>query len=84
MKKYKFKECDEVTSYAAHLYIRMPKRLFNDKMLHKFEDTNLYIHNGYDELLRLIYGDYMKIPDESHRQIHMDVNSLKFFNTTPS
>ena len=49
-----------------------------------FEGKSFYVPHNVDAYLRRIYGDYMKIPDESHRQIHMDVNSLKFFNTTPS
>ena len=70
MKKYKYKECDEVTSYSDQKILKMPKSLFNEKQLHQFEDTKLYIHNGYDVLLRMMYGDYMQLPPEKERIPH--------------
>lgn len=36
-----------------------------------FEDQNFNIPNNPDQYLKLIYGDYMKIPEEADRQIHM-------------
>lgn len=74
MKQYRYKDCEEVTSYAAHLYRIMPKILFSEKKLHQFEDTHFYIHNGYDELLRMIYGDYMELPPEGERSPHHIAN----------
>lgn len=35
-----------------------------------FEDTVVPIPNGYDELLRLKYGDYMSLPPENERVGH--------------
>lgn len=31
-------------------------------MLHRFEDTEFFIPSGYDDILRGLYGDYMKLP----------------------
>lgn len=74
MKKYKYSECKEVIVYAAHYYRIMPKTMFAQKVLHPFEDAMFYIHNGYDELLRMIYGDYMQLPPEKDRIPHHIAN----------
>lgn len=44
----------------------------------KFEGRNFCAPHNVDAYLRNIYGDYMIIPDEKHRQIHMDLDNLHF------
>lgn len=44
-----------------------------------FENRKFFAPHNTDAYLTKIYGDYMTIPDESHRQIHMDTDSLRFF-----
>lgn len=34
----------------------------DEKILMPFEDSNFYCPKGYDEVLRQLYGDYMKLP----------------------
>lgn len=36
-----------------------------------FEDTEIYVFNDVDAYLKMLYGDYHKIPDESHREKHL-------------
>lgn len=62
--KYKNSEwCATVvnTSYPASKHL-WPKRCFEGCIIHKFEDIDIRIPSGYDELLRIIYGDYNKFP----------------------
>ena len=44
-----------------------------------FEGKSFFVPHDTDAYLRKIYGDYMAIPDEAHRQVHMDTDSLRFF-----
>lgn len=46
------------------------KNLFDELVLHKFGKYQFYIPKKYDEILTLIYGDYMKIPPEEERIGH--------------
>jgi lipopolysaccharide cholinephosphotransferase len=49
----------------------------------EFENHKFYVPYNTHIYLERIYGDYMKLPEESKRQIHMDVESMKF-NIYPS
>lgn len=50
--------------------LKMDKKWFEDRMLHKFEDKELYIPGDYHALLQACYGDYMKLPPEEERVTH--------------
>ena len=41
-----------------------------EKILHDFEGRQYWIPKGYDEILTMIYGDYMKLPPEDQRKPH--------------
>lgn len=43
---------------------------FDNLTLHKFEDTEFYIFENYDSILKTEYGDYMQLPPESERVGH--------------
>ena len=43
------------------------REIFENLVLHKFEDTELYIHADYDEVLKGMYGNYMQLPPEDKR-----------------
>lgn len=45
---------------------------FSDTVLMKFEDTEVMVMNGYDEVLRECYGDYMKLPPVEEQVGHSD------------
>lgn len=46
------------------------KDLFDEVIYHKFEDIELPIPAHYDEVLRVEFGDYMKIPENKNGSIH--------------
>ena len=51
-----------------------PKRLFEKTEKHRFENIFVTIPAGYDELLTIQYGDYMKYPPVEQRGItHSDL-----------
>lgn len=39
-----------------------PKRLFSDSITHNFETVEVKIPIGYEEILKITYGDYMQLP----------------------
>lgn len=43
---------------------------FKDFELHPFENEFFYIASGYDNILRSIFGDYMRLPPEEKRHSH--------------
>lgn len=60
------------TSYVAQLSCPgiMARYDINDVAschLTDFEDTRFYIADGYDRMLRTVYGDYMQLPPENER-----------------
>ena len=44
-----------------------PKHVLDDYILVPFEDSEFYVMKGYDESLRLKYGDYMQLPPIKER-----------------
>lgn len=75
------------TFYGASKRFRKsvyPRRLFEKKTLMKFEDRKYPVPAGYDKLLRIMYGEYDQIPDESVRnsKVHaIMVDKNKSFDT---
>lgn len=47
------------------------RKKFCETVLHKFEDYNFRICVDYDNYLKHMYGDYMKIPKEEDREKHI-------------
>lgn len=72
-KKYKYNDCDQVGCTCwidiADLKMRYKRSLLKP-VLHKFEEYEFYIPEGYDEILRGNYGDYMQFPPEEDRVPH--------------
>lgn len=50
---------------------------FNDLKLTQFENKTFYMSKDYDNMLRAIYGDYMKLPPKSERVTRHDLAELK-------
>ncbi len=71
---------DDATYYSnLALFIydireRHHKRVINEVVLHKFEDSEFYIMAGYDEALREKYGDYMQLPPKEKQTPGHDFN----------
>lgn len=53
--RYGMKEYQELEDFSASVLV-------------PFEDSNFYICNGYDRLMRTKYGDYMQLPPEEKRK----------------
>lgn len=52
------------SGYDKNVY---PKRYFQERTQARFEGADYPISAGYDELLRTMYGDYMRIPPPEQR-----------------
>lgn len=48
-----------------------PTTAFGSYHLTPFEDTSFFVIDGYDEVLKVIFGDYMQIPPEEKRVSHL-------------
>ncbi len=47
------------------------KSVVGKPTLYPFEDFNFYGYSDYDNYLRILYNDYMKMPPENDRHIHI-------------
>lgn len=56
----------------------MPKRWFTDRIEYEFEGKYFFGTRDYDSILKYIYGDYMKLPDENDRGQHSPFSEIKF------
>ncbi len=56
---------------------RYPKEKYYNLIRLPFEGLKLPAMKTYDEYLKLLYGDYMKLPDEAHRQPHHSFDLFK-------
>lgn len=46
------------------------KNFFDDRIKVRFDDTEFYAPKEYDYILRMTYGDYMKLPPKSEQVAH--------------
>ena len=70
MSKYRIAECDAITEICAgprYMKNRYPKEIFASALFIDFEDTKMPVPVGYDKYLRIVFGDYMKLPPEDRR-----------------
>lgn len=54
------------------------KEIFDEVMLHKFEDTAFYIPVAYHQRLQGVFGDYMTPPPISRRYSHHNIVNFDF------
>ncbi len=68
-------------SYSTNPYNsrRYEKYIFPCKEL-EFEGHKFFVPNNYDAHLKLIYGDYMKVPPVDKRKTIIDLDSIKFYD----
>ncbi len=59
-----------LTYPAINRFYGYKREWYEDTIDIPFEDTILRGCRNYDEYLRFLYGDYMKIPDEKDRKTH--------------
>lgn len=72
---YRAKRCSNGVPVAyADLNLQQPlvfqEKWLAERQLHPFEEYRFYIPEGYDEILKLFYGDYMQLPPEEKRIVH--------------
>ena len=71
-RNYSYKDSNFFVA-TSHYGIRewQPKIIMKDYVLHKFEDADFYIMDGYKDNLTALYGDdYMALPPEKDRKTH--------------
>jgi len=76
-----------IETYAEWIY----SKEMLEPISHKFEDTEFLIPKEYDEMLKMIYGDYMQMPSDDvikkyqHDIIFTDLNKSykKYLNKRP-
>ena len=56
----------------------MPKQWFLEREEYEFEGKKFYSTKDYDTILKYIYGDYMKLPDEKGREQHSPFSEIEF------
>lgn len=64
----------EEDSYIAFVRVCdkefLDKSLFEKTVLMPFEDAQFCVAQGWDKILKVNYGDYMKLPPEDKREQH--------------
>lgn len=54
-----------------------PIDMFSDLTLHKFENKEFLISSKYDEILKIRYGEYMKLPPKENQVTHHSFSCYK-------
>lgn len=67
----KTKYCFAVSGSPIDLKIKYKSKWFATPFLMDFEDGKFYVPNGYDMVLRTVFGDYMKLPPEEERSFKL-------------
>lgn len=73
MTKYSIKDCEGITELCSGPgYMRnwYPKKAFERAVYLPFEDGEMPIPIGYDEYLKIAFGNYMILPPEEKREAH--------------
>ena len=71
LRKIDYSSADHIFA-SPHYGLRewQPKRFMESFELHQFEDTELYVMSDWNENLKMLFGDYMKLPAEKDRKTH--------------
>ena len=76
MTKHPIAECELVTELCSgpgYMQNEYPAELFAGAVLRPFEGGEAPLPQGYDEYLRIAFGDYMVLPPEEKRKPHHNV-----------
>lgn len=68
---------DEYAELAASITYCFPKELFIGKTDLVFENEHFTVPIGYEEYLKIHFGDYMSLPPESERHGHVNIVDTK-------
>lgn len=75
MSRYSWDSCEYITELCAgpaYMKKKYPKRIFEGVVYKPFDSIELPLMSGYDEYLRMAFGDYMTLPPEDKRVPHHD------------
>ena len=75
MTKYKIDDCANITELCSgpgYMKNKYPKQIFAAAVEKEFEGELMPLPIGYDEYLRIVFGDYMQLPPEEKRGAHHD------------
>lgn len=76
--EYSFDQSSYLANYSTMQYKYrewQPKESMANYILHRFEDCEFYIMEGYKTSLTSLYGDYMKLPPKE-KQVPSDMNKF--------
>ena len=75
MSRYKISECDSITELCSgpgYMKKRYPKSAFVGAVYREFEGYMMPIPIGYDQYLKIAFGNYMTLPPMEKRVAHHD------------
>lgn len=70
MTKYKIEDCNYITELVTgfrYMKNKYPKCIFEKAIYKEFEGYKMPVPIGYDEYLKMAFGDYMKLPPLEER-----------------
>lgn len=72
LKKYSYKNSPYAVNFmgAGRFNEMHERKIYDEKRLYKFEDTEIAGVKNYDVWLTAMYGDYMTFPEENDRNKH--------------
>ena len=88
MTKYKIEDCSNITELCSgpvYMQNEYLKEIFSKAIYADFEGYKLPIPVGYDRYLKMVFGDYMKMPPKDKQVPHHDAcfcdmnNSYKIY-----
>lgn len=83
MSKYSFESSEYITELCAgphYMKKKYPVKAFKNKIYVPFEDVNMPIPEGYDEYLKVAFGDYMKLPPMEKQKAHHECTFMDMEN----
>lgn len=84
MTKYKIQNCDYITELCAgpgYMKNKYPKNAFSKAVYKEFEGYQMPIPIGFDDYLKIAFGDYMTLPPKEKRVAHHDIVFLDLENS---
>lgn len=79
MTRYKIRDCSKITELCSgpgYMQNEYPKRCFSKVIRMPFEGHMMPMPAGYDEYLKMAFGDYMKLPPKEKRVCHHEYEML--------
>ena len=84
MSMYNISQCEYITELCAgpgYMQNEYPKEIFASAVYKNFEGYEMPLPIGYDEYLKIAFGDYMKLPPKEKQVAHHDIKFLDLNNS---